>query len=96
MRKKASAKNLGGSGSPRKAALLEDEAVAHAVWTLRSADLVAMEQPPTLLEHVLGPPTHRTCLADYGCPRRKDWWWWLRGAHWRPRRGLTQGGPRRP
>ena len=33
------------------------EAIAHAVWALRSADLVAMEQPPTLLEHILGPPT---------------------------------------
>ena len=55
------------------------QAIAHAVWVLRAADLVAMEQPPTLLEHILGPPALRTCVADFGCPRRKEWWWWLQG-----------------
>ena len=54
-------------------------AVVHVAWTLHAADMVAMEQPPTLLEDIMGPPSQRTCVADFGCPRRKAWWWWLRG-----------------
>ena len=55
------------------------QAVRHAAWVLHAADLLAMEQPPTLLEYIIGPPSHRTSLADFGCPRRKAWHWWLRG-----------------
>lgn len=50
--------------------------VRHAVWCMHAAPIFALEQPPTLLEHIIGPPTVRTSLAEFGIPRRKMWWWW--------------------
>ena len=53
------------------------DAIYHVVWTLHSASRVALEQPPTLFEQILGEPSARTTLAAFGVPRRKDWLWWL-------------------
>ena len=53
------------------------DAITHAVWLLHVAPRVALEQPPTLLEHIIGSPTVRTTLAAHGIPRRKEWLWWL-------------------
>ena len=50
-----------------------EAAVVHFAWLLGAADSIAVEQPPTFLEFVFGPPTVRTSLADYGVPLRKKW-----------------------
>ena len=55
-----------------------EAAVVHFAWLLGAADSIAIEQPPTFLEYVFGPPTVRTSLADFGVPLRKKWHWWLR------------------
>ena len=60
------------SGSLRSAA-------EHAVWCLnprRRVALFALEQPPTALQFIIGPPTVQTSLAEFGVPRKKQWWWW--------------------
>ena len=51
-------------------------AVDHMVWCLHVAELYHVEQPPTLMADVVGPPAERTTLAAFGCPRRKEWWRW--------------------
>lgn len=38
---------------------------------------MAIEQPPTLLEHIVRPPDVRTAVSDFGCSRKKAWWWFL-------------------
>ena len=54
------------------------EALCHVVWILTCiGPRVAMEQPDTLFAKIIGPPTQKTNVATYGCPRRKEWWWWL-------------------
>ena len=52
-------------------------AIVHFVWSLFCAHRVAVEQPATLLEHVVRSPDQKARVADYGQPRHKDWWWWL-------------------
>ena len=66
-------------------------AVEHFSWVLSVAELVAVEQPPSLLAYVFGPPSVETCLADFGVPRRKRWNWWLRGLPPVPPSGRLSG-----
>ena len=55
-----------------------DGAVEHFAWLLDTADAIAIEQPPTLLAWVFGPPEVKTSFADFGIPLQKEWHWWLR------------------
>ena len=71
-----------------------EAAVTHFAWLLGAADSIAIEQPPTFLEYVFGPPTVRTCLADYGVPLRKKWHWWLRHVEPAPPSGALDGAQR--
>ena len=48
-----------------------ERSVRHFGWVLESASAVAVEQPPSLLAYIFGPPSVETCLADFGVPRRK-------------------------
>ena len=52
-------------------------AVEEAIFCTHAAGLFACENPPSSIEHIIGPPSARTCLADFGEHTHKSWWWWL-------------------
>ena len=51
-------------------------AVEDAVWSMCIAPRFASEQPPVMLEYVLGEPAMRTEVRLFGAPVVKEWWWW--------------------
>ena len=71
-----------------------EAAVIHFAWLLGAADSVALEQPPSFLEYVFGPPSVRTSLADFGVPLKKEWHWWLRRVNPAPPTGRPEGALR--
>ena len=50
--------------------------VEHAVWCQHVSVLHACEQPPSHLEDVIGAPSVKTNVSNFGSSRVKHWWWW--------------------
>ena len=46
------------------------------VWCRNIAPAYAAENPPSILEKIVAPPSAKTSLAKHGVRTRKEWWWW--------------------
>ena len=49
------------------------------VWAASLGERNASENPPGVLDTLVGAPSVRTNACDHGCPLSKQWCWWLRG-----------------